>query len=180
MVRHDEKINFTLVKSTGRRFTVEISECPTCSCNFHNNPQKTKQNCKHIVWILINKFYIPESNLILAQVPLTKSELGFTFNHKYQESPANCSSSCSIPTLLTEPDKEAIFEAKGNTDQTWHVDQLEVRKNAKYCTCGNTMPPDKIFINFKVIYIPPNQQFAKENILLLCSIEMHQLKTFHE
>ena len=101
----------------------------------------------HIVWILIN---------ILAQVYLTKSELGFTFDHKYQESPANCSSS-SIPTLLTEADKVEIFEAKGNTDQIWHVDKLEVRKNANYCTCGNTMPPDKIFINFKVIYIPPSQ-----------------------
>ena len=115
--------------------------------------KKQKQNCKHIC--------ILESNPILVEVFLIKSELGFTFIHKYQESPANCLSS-STPTFLTEPAKEAIFETKGNFNQIWHLDKLEVRKFAKCCTCGSTMLADKIFIDFKVLYIPPNYQFAKD------------------
>ena len=102
--------------------------------------KKQKQNCKHIC--------IPESNPISVQVFLIKSELGFTFNCKYQESPANCLSFLT-PTFLTEPDEEAIFETKGNANQIWHLDKLEI---AKCCTCGSTMLTDKIFINFKVLY----------------------------
>ena len=128
-----------------------------------------KQNCKHIC--------ILESNPILLEVFLIKSELGFTFIHEYQESPANCLSS-STPTFLPGPAKEAIFKTKGNFNQVWHLDKLEVRKFVKCCTCGSTMLADKIFIDFKVLYIPPNYQFAKDRTFYFCALKGISWKPF--
>ena len=66
----------------------------------------------YVVWVLIDKFRIPRSNLILIQVSLTKSELGFIFNCKDQEFRANCSRSISLKLFLLNPKRRKFFRQK--------------------------------------------------------------------
>ena len=79
------KIQLTVTTATGRIYKIEIGETPSFKSEYYSNPRKIKHTCKHIVWVLLNKFGIRSSNAILAQVSFTVSEINFIFNQQYNQ-----------------------------------------------------------------------------------------------
>ena len=62
---------------------VTISTTPNCTCPYSTIPiNNTKQICKHIIWIYINIYKLQESNSIMHQIGLTKSERDTLFSLK--------------------------------------------------------------------------------------------------
>ena len=90
------------------------NHCPKINLYQHSNQHQPKEASlfRYVVWVLIDKFRIPRSNLVLIQVSLTKSELGFIFNCKDQESRANCSRSISLKLFLLNPKRRKFFRQK--------------------------------------------------------------------
>ena len=70
MEARNRKIQLTVTTPVDRLYNVEIGETPNCMCEYHRNPRKIKPTCKHIVWVLLNKFGIHPSNAILNLVSL--------------------------------------------------------------------------------------------------------------
>ena len=98
-------------------------------------------------------YQLKEDDPILNQVALTSEEIKTMFTlipdiSVIRSSDAECSTSPSVSTKLTEVEKRAIFEAKDAKAvlQVWKLNQLIVRKNAKCCNCKSTMPPGKFCV----------------------------------
>ena len=83
------KIQLTVTTAAGSIYNVEIGETPSFKSEYYSNPRKVKHTCKHIVWVLLNKFGIHSSNAILAQVPFIVSEINFVFNQQYSQNQSN-------------------------------------------------------------------------------------------
>ena len=127
------KIQLTVTTAAGRICNVEIGETPSFKSEYYSNPGKVKHTCKHIVWVLLNKFGIHSSNTILAQVSFTVSEINLIFNQRYNENQSNKPGYAKPNINLTRAEIQATFEAKGEGTQKWYADKLLTRKEEKCC-----------------------------------------------
>ena len=61
-------------------YSVIIDQNPRCTCPyFMKKPKNRKQICKHILWVYIRVYRLPENSSILQQTALTKAECLDTF-----------------------------------------------------------------------------------------------------
>ena len=127
------KIQLTVTTAAGRICNVEIGETPSFKSEYYSNPRKVKHTCKHIVWVLLNKFGIHSSSAILAQVPFIISEINFVFNQQYSQNQSNKPGYVKPNINLARAEIQATFEAKGEGPQKWYADKLLTRKEAKCC-----------------------------------------------
>ena len=169
-------ISLRLTTTGGVSFNVDISETPSCTCSFFSNPRKTKQTCVHIVWVLIKKFSINESNALLAQVQLTKVEVA-SILAKSQPVSSNPSSSTTtnaentFNASLTDAEILSVFEAKKVIEQLWIVEKVTKRMTSRCCSCKSTMPEGKLYLKVNGYYIPINQTFAVERSFFFCTLK---------
>ena len=127
------KIQLTVTTAAGSIYNVEIGETPSFKSEYYSNPRKLKHTCKHIVWVLLNKFGIHSSNAILAQVSFIVSEINFVFTQQCRQNQSNKPGYAKPNINLTRAEIQAIFEAKGEGPQKWYADKLLTRKEAKCC-----------------------------------------------
>ena len=136
----------------------------------------TKQTCVHIVWVLIKKFSINESNALLAQVQLTKVEVA-SILAKSQPVSSNPSSSTTtnaentFNASLTDAEILSVFEAKKVIEQLWIVEKVTKRMTSRCCSCKSTMPEGKLYLKVNGYYIPINQTFAVERSFFFCTLK---------
>ena len=55
-----------------------------------------------------------------------------------------------------------LFESKRSSEpeQLWYIEKRNERLKASCCSCKSTMPPGKIFVYVKGLYIPRGKRFA--------------------
>ena len=56
-------------------YSVIIDQNPRCTCPyFMKKPRNRKQTCKHILWVYVRVYRLPENSCILQQIALAKAE----------------------------------------------------------------------------------------------------------
>jgi hypothetical protein len=160
--------------------------CQVCFPTYEG--KNTINTCLHIVWVLMNVFFVSKSSSLLAQINLTDNELTNILkkqkpggssssnngNNKQPPPSPSPSASGSCTIQLSEAEQLAIFEAHNDnsSEQEWFVDKLIARKSASCCARDSnaTMPAGKIYVFVKGLYIPKNQTFATERIYYFCAL----------
>ena len=72
---------------------------------------------------------------------------------------------------FTDAELKSIFEgnAAHRKNQIWYAGKLLVRKDAKCCACGATMPEGKVYIFVTGLYVPKDQTFSVERTFYFCA-----------
>jgi hypothetical protein len=136
--------------------------------------------CVHIVRILMDKYKVLDTDVLLAQVALTEDELS-RINQVYENNQDNLEQETSSvhhdqhdQSTLMHEEIASIFE--GHPDaadpQRWYVEKSLTKRKARCCapTCNATFPPGKITIFCQGLYIPPNCNFAKKRTFYYCAL----------
>ena len=161
------------VTEHSRKYSVVISDKPSCNCKsfeLYKSGKGQKVTCKHIVYTLLNYFNVPSNSSILAQVAFTCNEIEYILSGSINNIDTNSSTMNELS--LSEAEIKSIFKVnpKNNQTQLWFVDKIDVRKNAKCCSCKSTMPIGKYFIFVNGLYIPRKQNFAIDRTFYFCAL----------
>ena len=161
-------------------YCVNLSQTPSCDCPFATKTRGTI--CKHVLWVLLFIFKVPEDSRLLYQVGLTKSEFS-SVKHGFPGGiPENfLHDPKSVPTvenIENSDEKNNEGEATGTQpkhkklkkQQKWAVSHYSKQKGPKpKCKkCNRTVVPGQIHVMVEGLFFPPEQTFALESKFRYC------------
>ena len=128
----EQERHFTLASSLGVTYDIELNNIPNCSCRYCSD----RDVCSHIVWLLLNRFKVPEDEYLLQQRGYTSHELKSIFQPKKQSSPSQGESPGSgnkgAPTIAC---KWVITKHLLNTRPRCPTCHAEISKGDLKITC---------------------------------------------
>ena len=133
VVINDHERHFTLTASSGVTHDVEISNCPDCSCRYCSD----RDVCSHVLWLLLNRFKVPESDYMLHQRGYTSHELDKMFAQK------------STPK---KPSKEG-----SQHDCKWSVSKHSINTKPRCPTCHCEITNGDLKITCEARWTPPHK-----------------------
>ena len=134
LVISDHEHQFTLSVASGTTYDVEINQFPSCSCRYCCD----KDVCSHVIWLLLNRFKVPESDYRLHQRGFTSLELEKIF--------------ASDNALLQMPPKEG-----SKRGSKWSITKHVLHTKPRCPTCHSEITKGDLKITCDARWMPPHK-----------------------
>ena len=149
-------------------YEVVISETPNCSCpDFLKNHDSGP--CKHLIWLYIFVFHLPETSNIIQQTSLTVGELTDLLK-VYEVQEQYIARKCP-PSRYEECKQLLSGDPRSTQAQTWrlHKKKKKPGKTPSCPTCKEPIENDSLCISVRGLYVPFDQSFVQEKDFYFCA-----------
>ena len=138
-------------------------------------PRNRKQICKHILWVYVGVYRLPENSCILQQTALTKAECQDILKSAPSYVPINlCQQKVQANehhSHLTSRELDALFSDYDNLPQRWVAIKLNEGSTAHCAGClKSKMIAGRLCIVVNAKFVPKDSYFAVDRNFYLCAV----------
>ena len=157
-------------------YNVIIDQNPRSTCPyFMKKARNHKQICKHILWVYVRVYHLPENSSILQQTTLTKAECQDILKSVPSFVPINlCQQKVQANehhSHLTSRELDALFSDYDNLQQSWVEIKLDEGITAHCSGClKSKMIAGRLCIVVNVKFAPKDCFFAVDRKFYFCAV----------
>lgn len=137
-----------------KEYTVKVSKAPSCTCQHTISSPRSRELCKHLIWVYLNVLRVEETSDLLHQIILPKE---------------------NVTEVLSTKDAKSILsqDERNGRELQWyllHKEETDLGKNPG-CTarrCKKKIWPGALCLRVKGLQVVNNQRPVEESLFYFC------------